>query len=120
MIQATNQEGFYKIERKKLDIESMGHFEKEWNSFVSPFDQNIFLDLSEVEEISSAILGILLHKRMKMRKLGVEIHLLNVNPKILRILKIMNLSCYFLFQHTKAKQANFSTLYGQGTLVLPD
>jgi len=54
------------------------------------------LDFTEVEEISSAILGSLLAKKMKLKKMGTEIHLLHLSNSLQRVLKILNLSEYFL------------------------
>lgn len=92
MIRQTSKSNVYTVEAKSLDILCMGGFERELENSLQNANSHLFLDFSEVEEVSSAILGILLHKKMKMRKNGVEIYLFNVNSSIKRILKILNLS----------------------------
>ncbi|TGN20528.1 STAS domain-containing protein [Leptospira idonii] len=98
MIQATEYPGCYKVNLTKLDLESMGNFEMELNSHLSPREKVILLDFAEVEEISSAILGILLKKKMEMRKGGCEVYLWNVKPIVRRILKITKLAQFLLMQ----------------------
>lgn len=100
MIQKTNLPDFFKIKCRKLDINSMMDFEIELDSLLGSAGKNIWLDLGEVEEISSAILGIILRRKLKMREAGTEIYLSNVKPDIKRILKAMNLAPYFLFPKT--------------------
>jgi anti-anti-sigma factor len=74
----------------------MGAFERDLEKTLQNAFTHIYLDFSEVEEVSSAILGILLHKKMKMRKKGIEIYLLNASTSVQRILKILNLSSHLL------------------------
>lgn len=100
MIQKTQNASIFKIESKYIDILSMGSFERELESILSTTTRNIFLDFSEVEEVSSAVLGILIHKKVKMKNKGIEIYLLNTSKSIERILKILKLTSLLLSSNT--------------------
>ena len=68
MITETEKTYVYKVETKSLDILSMGTFESELEYLLQNTNKHLFLDFSEVEEVSSAVLGILLQKKMKQKK----------------------------------------------------
>lgn len=96
MITKTENPRVFKVNEKDLDILSMSTFESELDLALIVTSDSVSLDFTEVEEISSAILGILLAKKMKLKKKGIEINLMNVSNYLQRILKILNLSDYFL------------------------
>jgi len=96
MITKTENPRVFKVNEKDLDILSMSTFESELDLALIATSDSVSLDFTEVEEISSAILGILLAKKMKLKKKGIEINLMNVSNYLQRILKILNLSDYFL------------------------
>lgn len=96
MITKTENPRVFKVNEKDLDILSMSTFESELDLALNATSDSVSLDFTEVEEISSAILGILLAKKMKLKKKGIEINLMNVSNYLQRILKILNLSEYFL------------------------
>lgn len=96
MITKTENPRVFKVNEKDLDILSMSTFESELDLALNATSDSVSLDFTEVEEISSAILGILLAKKMKLKKKGIEINLMNVSNYLQRILKILHLSEYFL------------------------
>ncbi|PJE01016.1 MAG: hypothetical protein CK427_12130 [Leptospira sp.] len=96
MITKTENPRVFKVNEKDLDILSMSTFESELDLALIATSDSVSLDFTEVEEISSAILGILLAKKMKLKKKGIEINLMNVSNYLQRILKLLNLSDYFL------------------------
>ncbi len=96
MIRQTNKSNVFLVEAKSLDILCMGGFEKDLENTLQSGFGDLYLDFSLVEDVSSAVLGILLHKKMKMRKLGREIFITNISPSIQRILKILNLTSLLL------------------------
>ncbi|TGL58121.1 anti-sigma factor antagonist [Leptospira ognonensis] len=106
MIRQTQKANVLLVEAKSLDILCMGGFEKALEKFLVAENSQIFLDFGNVEEVSSAILGIILHKKMKLRKKGIEIYLLNVTPGIQRILKILNLTSLLLHTRTNLMYAS--------------
>jgi anti-anti-sigma factor len=109
MIKKTEHSNTYKVEAESLDILCMGAFENELESILKTSQEDLYLDFSEVRDLSSAILGILLHKKMKMRKLGKEIYLQNASPTVIRILKILNLTSQLLQKRNKARDTNFNS-----------
>jgi anti-anti-sigma factor len=96
MITKTQNPTVFKVNEKDLDILSMPIFESELDLLLNSTANSVYLDFTEVEEISSAILGSLLAKKMKLKKMGTEIHLLHLSNSLQRVLKILNLSEYFL------------------------
>ncbi|GBF49675.1 STAS domain protein [Leptospira ryugenii] len=102
MIREMETTTIYKVETNCLDILSVTQFERELNGILHQNEKHVFLDFSEVEEVSSAVLGIIIHKKMKLKKEGREIYLLHTTKSVERILKILKLSSLLMFHQNEA------------------
>ncbi|MBM9592123.1 STAS domain-containing protein [Leptospira sp. 201903075] len=96
MVTKTVEENCYRIESNQLDVYSAAGLEEDMTSIFKQGVSSLYLDFSNVEEVSSSVLGLLLYKKMIYRKQGVSLFLINVNPQIQKILKILNLNGYLL------------------------
>lgn len=96
MVTKSIEENCYRIESNRLDVYSAASLEKDMTSIFQKGVSSLSLDFSNVEEVSSAVLGLLLYKKMAYQKQGVTLLLINVNPQIQKILKILNLNGYLL------------------------
>ncbi|WP_244241421.1 STAS domain-containing protein [Leptospira perdikensis] len=96
MVAKTAEENCYRIESNQLDVYSAAGLEEDMTSIFQKGVTSLYLDFSNVEEVSSSVLGLLLYKKMIYRKQGVSLYLINVNPQIQKILKILNLNGYLL------------------------
>ncbi|WP_244241581.1 STAS domain-containing protein [Leptospira jelokensis] len=86
----------YRVETNRLDLYSAKSLEEEMANLFQPGTIAIYIDFSNVEEVSSAVLGLILYKKMNYQKQGVRLYLVNVKPQIQKILKILNLSHHLL------------------------
>ncbi|EMY60155.1 STAS domain-containing protein [Leptospira terpstrae] len=96
MVTKSIEENCYRIESNRLDVYSAASLEEDMTSIFQKGVSSLSLDFSNVEEVSSAVLGLLLYKKMAYQKQGVTLLLINVNPQIQKILKILNLNGYLL------------------------
>ncbi|MCG6141392.1 STAS domain-containing protein [Leptospira mtsangambouensis] len=96
MVTKTVEESCYRIESNRLDVYSAASLEEDMTSILEKGVTSLYLDFSNVEEVSSSVLGLLLYKKMVYGKQGVRLLLINVNPQIQKILKILNLNSHLL------------------------
>ncbi|TGL87365.1 anti-sigma factor antagonist [Leptospira congkakensis] len=96
MVTKTVEENCYRIEESQLDLYSAASLEEDMTNIFQKGVTSLYLDFSNVEEVSSSVLGLLLYKKMIYRKQGVSLFLINVNPQVFKILKILNLSGHLL------------------------
>ncbi len=96
MVTKTVEENCYRIESNQLDVYSAASLEEDMTNIFQKGVTSLSLDFSNVEEVSSSVLGLLLYKKMIYGKQGVSLYLINVNPQILKILKILNLNGHLL------------------------
>ncbi|TGK88503.1 anti-sigma factor antagonist [Leptospira bourretii] len=96
MVTKTVEENCYRIESNRLDVYSAASLEEDMASILEKGVTSLYLDFSNVEEVSSSVLGLLLYKKMIYGKQGVRLLLINVNPQIQKILKILNLNAHLL------------------------
>ncbi|PJZ84055.1 STAS domain-containing protein [Leptospira harrisiae] len=96
MVTKTVEENCYRIESNRLDVYSAASLEEDMTNIFEKGVTSLYLDFSKVEEVSSSVLGLLLYKKMIYGKQGVRLFLINVNPQIQKILKILNLNAHFL------------------------
>ncbi|MCG6145815.1 STAS domain-containing protein [Leptospira bandrabouensis] len=96
MVTKTVEENCYRIESNRLDVYSAASLEEDMTNIFEKGATSLYLDFSQVEEVSSAVLGLLLYKKMIYSKKGVRLMLINVNPQIQKILKILNLNAHLL------------------------
>ncbi|PJZ45136.1 STAS domain-containing protein [Leptospira brenneri] len=96
MVTKTVEENCYRIESNHLDLYSAASLEEDMTSIFQKGVTSLYLDFSNVEEVSSSVLGLLLYKKMVYRKQGVSLFLINVNPQVFKILKILNLNGHLL------------------------
>ncbi|TGK87904.1 anti-sigma factor antagonist [Leptospira noumeaensis] len=96
MVTKKVEENCYRIESNQLDVYSAASLEEDMTNIFQKGVTSLSLDFSNVEEVSSSVLGLLLYKKMIYRKQGVSLYLINVNPQILKILKILNLNGHLL------------------------
>ncbi|MCW7467924.1 STAS domain-containing protein [Leptospira kanakyensis] len=96
MVTKTVEENCYRIESNQLDVYSAASLEEDMTNIFQKGFTSLYLDFSNVEEVSSSILGLLLYKKMIYRKQGVNLYLINVNPQVFKILKILNLNGHLL------------------------
>ena len=59
--------------------------------------QQIAIDLSTIQMISSQTLGVFLKMRQKMEPLGGRLVICGIDPKLYRVFKITNLTSVFQF-----------------------
>lgn len=86
----------YRIETNRLDLYSAKCLEEDMKEISVAGMSTLSVDFSNVEEVSSAVLGLLLYKKMMFQKQGVRLYLVNVKPQVLKVLKILNLSSHLL------------------------
>ncbi|XDD41760.1 STAS domain-containing protein [Leptospira sp. WS60.C2] len=86
----------YRIETNRLDLYSAKRLEEDMKEISVAGMSTLSVDFSNVEEVSSAVLGLLLYKKMMFQKQGVRLYLVNVKPQVLKVLKILNLSSHLL------------------------
>ncbi|MCW7482541.1 STAS domain-containing protein [Leptospira kanakyensis] len=96
MVTKTIEENCYRIESNQLDVYSAASLEEDMTNIFQKGVTSLYLDFSNVEEVSSSVLGLLLYKKMIYRKQGVNLYLINVNPQVFKILKILNLNGHLL------------------------
>ncbi|TGL21924.1 STAS domain-containing protein [Leptospira yanagawae] len=96
MVTEITNEKSYRVETNRLDLYSAKSLEEDMTNLFQPGTIAIYIDFSNVEEVSSAVLGLLLYKKMTFQKQGVRLYLVNVKPQIHKILKILNLSHHLL------------------------
>ncbi|TGM30502.1 anti-sigma factor antagonist [Leptospira levettii] len=96
MVSELTKEKNYRIEVSSLDLYSAQNLEEDMTKLFQNDLSVIYIDFSNVEEVSSAVIGLLLYKKMMFQKQGVRLFLTNVKPQIQKILKILNLSCHLL------------------------
>lgn len=96
MVTKTVEENCYRIESNRLDVYSAAGLEEDMTNIFQKGVSSLYLDFSNVEEVSSAVIGLILYKKMAYQKQGVTLLLINVNPQIQKILKILNLNGYLL------------------------
>ncbi|MCW7493788.1 STAS domain-containing protein [Leptospira sp. 2 VSF19] len=96
MITKTVEESCYRIESNRLDVYSAASLEEDMTNIFEKGVTSLYLDFSQVEEVSSAVLGLLLYKKMIYSKKGVRLMLINVNPQVQKILRILNLKSHLL------------------------
>ncbi|XDD45362.1 STAS domain-containing protein [Leptospira sp. WS39.C2] len=98
MVTKFETEKNYRIETNRLDLYSAQGLEEDMTKLFQHGTSAIYIDFSNVEEVSSAVLGLLLYKKMTFQKKGVMLFLTNVKPQIQKVLKILNLSGHLLLR----------------------
>ncbi|MDF3819170.1 anti-sigma factor antagonist [Leptospira sp. 96542] len=96
MLEKTNAPDCFKVGMNRLDVYTTPILESEMALIFQKDITRLYLDFSEVEEVSSSVLGLLLHKKMFYKKMGKELCITNVLPPISKLLKILNLSNHLL------------------------
>ncbi|MGV3665056.1 MAG: STAS domain-containing protein [Leptospira bouyouniensis] len=96
MVTELTREKSYRIQSNRLDLYSAQGLEEDMTKLFLAGESLIYLDFSNVEEVSSAVLGLLLYKKVMFKKQGVRLFLINVKPQIQKILKILNLRDHLL------------------------
>ncbi|ABZ94711.1 Antagonist of anti-sigma factor [Leptospira biflexa serovar Patoc strain 'Patoc 1 (Ames)'] len=96
MVTELTTEKSYLIESNRLDLYSAQGLEEEMTKLFQKGMSVIYIDFSNVEEVSSAVLGLFLYKKVMFQKQGVRLFLINVKPQIQKILKILHLSGHLL------------------------
>lgn len=96
MVTEFTKEKNYRIETNRLDLYSTKSLDEDMTNLLQNGTSAIYIDFSNVEEVSSAVLGLLLYKKMTYQKQGVQLFLINVKPQIQKVLKILNLNGHLL------------------------
>lgn len=96
MVTELTTEKSYRIQSNRLDLYSAQGLEEDMTKLLLDGESLIYIDFSNVEEVSSAVLGLLLYKKVMFKKQGVRLFLINVKPQIQKILKILNLRDHLL------------------------
>ncbi|TGL52998.1 anti-sigma factor antagonist [Leptospira kemamanensis] len=96
MVTEFTKEKNYRIETNRLDLYSTKGLDEDMTNLLQNGTSAIYIDFSNVEEVSSAVLGLLLYKKMTYQKQGVQLFLINVKPQIQKVLKILNLNGHLL------------------------
>lgn len=96
MVKEFTKEKNYRIETNRLDLYSTKGLDEDMTNLLQNGTSAIYIDFSNVEEVSSAVLGLLLYKKMTYQKQGVQLFLINVKPQIQKVLKILNLNGHLL------------------------
>lgn len=86
----------YHVEESCLDVFYTPILDRELDLLFASSKSPLILDFSQVEEVSSAILGLLLHKKIQFQKAGKDLVLSQVKPQIQKVLRILHLESQFL------------------------
>jgi anti-anti-sigma factor len=89
----------YEVKVTSLDVFYAPVLEGELDRLFQTAENPIYLDFSRVDEVSSAVLGLLLHKRIRFQKAGKDLFLIHVKPQIQKVLRILHLEKYLLEVH---------------------
>ncbi|MCZ8343262.1 MAG: STAS domain-containing protein [Leptospira sp.] len=96
MIALEKKQNTYQVNATSLDVFYVPVLEEELERLFQSGENPLFIDFSQVEEVSSAVLGLLLHKRIRFQKAGKDLLLIHVQPQIQKILRILHLEKYLM------------------------
>ncbi len=79
----------------QLDLTNVKVLRTKLDSYLPENEIHIILDLEKITYIDSSVIGLFVDLLNKYRNLSGSFGLVNVNPKILNILDLANLTRYF-------------------------
>jgi len=94
------------LKERKLDSSVSSELKSEFLVLCKPKAETLTVDLTDVEFCDSSGLSALLIAERKMREHGGKVRLVNVNKKVLNLLKISMLDRVFDIRETAANHAS--------------
>jgi anti-anti-sigma factor len=83
------------VPKGQLDLTNVKELRSKFGSHLPEESAHVILDLEKITYIDSSIIGLFVDLLNKYRNTSGSFGLVNVNPKILNILQLANLTRYF-------------------------
>lgn len=94
---------------KKMTLKAMDNFHVELENLFSDSNENLYLDCSNLEQITSSHINALWIAHQRCREVGQEALLVATSPELIRVLRVLDLYELFSFDREHERQ-NFSPM----------